>query len=128
MLRRLISYLVMLGVLLHATAFVRHNAVMLEAHSMRASLIADLMVICHPSGTANSSDPAVIPDVPRPTDAQNNCPICAGLAVDVALAVPELTPHYLRFDPPELRPAQVAIALEPTHLRLPPARGPPAHA
>lgn len=127
MLRRLMSYLLVLGVLAHATALVRHNAVMLEAYSQRAMLIADLMVICHPSGTGSGTvDVAVVPDVPVPTDAQNNCPICGGLAVDVALAAPELTPHYLRFDPPEQRPARIAVSTSGSHALLPPARGPPA--
>ena len=85
MLRRAVSYLVVLGVLLHAAAFVRHNTVMLEAHVLRASLVADLMVFCHPNGT-NSVDPANLPDVPVPTDAQERLPdllrprLCAGAA------------------------------------------------
>ncbi len=130
MLRRLMSFVLVLGVLTHAAALVRHNAVMLEAYSQRAQLIADLMVICHPSGAGTAAgatlDAVVIPDVPLPTDAQNNCPICSGLAFDVALAVPALTPHYLRFDPPEQRPTHVAASSEDVRFLLPPARGPPA--
>jgi hypothetical protein len=124
MLRRSISYLVVLGVLLHAAALVRHNTVMLEAHGLRASLIADLMVICHPSGT-NSFDSASLPDVPVPTDAQNGCPVCSGLAFALALPTPSLTPHFVTFDPPRLRPVIVAAHRPPPRANLPPLRGPP---
>ena len=51
MLRRLISFVVLLGVLMHAHAIARHNGVMLDAHLQRDSLIANLAIICHPSGT-----------------------------------------------------------------------------
>jgi hypothetical protein len=124
MLRRAVSYLVVLGVLLHAAAFVRHNTVMLDAHALRASLIADLMVLCHPSGT-NSVDRAAVPDVPVPADAQNGCPICSGLAFAFALPTPNLTPQFVAFDPVPLPPV---IALAPRPLPraiLPPSRGPP---
>jgi hypothetical protein len=124
MLRRAVSYLVVLGVLLHAAALVRHNAVMLEAHSLRASLITDLMVICHPSGT-NSVDAAQLPDVPLPTDAQNGCPVCSGLAFALALPTPDLTPHFVAFDPPRLRPVIVAAHRPLPRAVLPPTRGPP---
>ena len=125
MLRRVVSFVLVLGVFAHATALVRHNAVMLEAHLNRAMLIADLMVICHPSG-ASTVDRAVLPDVPIPTDAQNNCPICSGLASTVALAAPELAPHYLKFDPPLQRLVHVAAPIDTSPTLLPPVRGPPA--
>jgi hypothetical protein len=124
MLRRAVSYLVVLGVLLHATAVVRHNAVMLDAHLLRASLIADLMVICHPSGNS-SVDPAYHPDVPVPTDAQNGCPVCSGLAFALALPPPDLTPHFVAFDPPRLRAVIVAAHRPLPRAILPPSRGPP---
>lgn len=125
MLRRVVSFVLVLGVLAHAIALVRHNGVMLEAHMNRAMLIADLMVICHPSGTS-TVDKAVLPDVPVPADAQNNCPICGGLAATVALAVPEMAPHYLKFDPPIQRPTHVAALIDRSPAVLPPVRGPPA--
>lgn len=124
MLRRAVSYLVVLGVLLHAAALVRHNAVMLEAHSLRAALVADLMVLCHPSGS-NSVDPANLPDVPLPTDAQNGCPVCSGLAFALALPTPDLTPYFVAFDPPRLRPVIVATHRPLPRAVLPPSRGPP---
>jgi hypothetical protein len=124
MLRRAVSYLVVLGALLHAAAFVRHNAVMLDAHLLRASLIADLHVLCNPSGTS-SVDPASLPDVPVPTDAQNGCPVCSGLAFALALPTPDLTPHFVAFDPPRLRPVIVAAHRPLPRAHLPPSRGPP---
>ncbi|MEO8652252.1 MAG: DUF2946 family protein [Hyphomicrobiaceae bacterium] len=125
MLRRAISYLVVLGVLLHAAAIVRHNTVMLEAHVLRASLVADLMVSCHPNGT-NSVDPANLPDVPVPADAKNGCPICSGLAFALALPTPDLTPHFVAFDPPRLRPVIVVAHHALPRAILPPSRGPPS--
>lgn len=124
MLRRAVSYLVVLGVLLHAAALVRHNAVMLDAHLLRGSLIADLHVLCNPRSTA-SVDPASLADVPVPTDAQNGCPICSGLAFALALPTPDLTPHFIAFDPPRLRPVIVAVQRPLPRALLPQSRGPP---
>jgi hypothetical protein len=125
MLRRVLSFVLVLGVFAHAAALVRHNAVMIEAHLNRAMLIADLMVICHPSGSG-TIDRALLPDVPMPTDAQNDCPVCAGLGGTFALVVPELAPHYLRFDPLLQRPTRVAAPVERSPILLPPVRGPPS--
>ena len=124
MLRRAVSNLVVLGVLLHAAALVRHNVVMLDAHLLRGSLMVDLMLICHPSGT-NNVEPGNLPDVPVPTDAQNGCPVCSGLAFALALPAPDLTPHFVAFDPPRLRPVIVAAHHPLPRALLPPSRGPP---
>lgn len=127
MLRRLISFVVLLGVLLHAHAIVRHNGIMLDAHLQRASLVADLIVICHPSGTG-TVDAASLPDVPLPSDAENNCPLCSGLGPAVALPPPAFTPYYVAFAParPSPPPAIHGKALPRTF--IPPARGPPLFA
>ena len=124
MLRRLISLVVLLGVLVHAHALVRHNSVMLNAHLQRATLIADLLVICHPSGTG-TIDTASLPDVPRPTDVENNCPLCSGLGPAIALPPPDLAPYYVAFHP--ARPVPPTAVRVPEYLRtfFPPARGPP---
>lgn len=124
MLRRIASFVVLLGVLLHAHAIVRHNGVMLDAHLQRAALITDLLVICHPSGTG-SIDTASLPDIPRPTDAQNNCPLCSGLGPIIALPPPDLVPYYVAFDPERPSPAPAAHATELLRTFIPPARGPP---
>jgi hypothetical protein len=125
MLRRAVSYLVVLGVLLHAAAFVRHNAVMLDSYGLRASLIADMMAFCHPSGT-NSTDPANLPEVPVPSDARNGCPVCSGLVFALALPPPDQTPHFIAFDPPRPSPVIVAVRQPPPRAVLPPSRGPPS--
>ncbi len=124
MLRRLMSFVVLLGVLLHAHALVRHNGVMLDAHLKRASLIADLLIICHPSGTG-TIDTASLPDVPRPTDVENNCPLCSGLGPAVALPPPDLTPNYVAFLPAHPIPLPDFGRAEPLRAFIPPATGPP---
>lgn len=124
MLRRLISFVILLGVLMHAHAFARHNVVMLDAHLQRASLIADLMLICHPSGTG-TVDPANLPDVPQPTDAQNGCPICSGLTHAVALPPPLFVPYFLVFETARPLPLPVIHGVELTRAFIPPVRAPP---
>lgn len=124
MLRRMISFVVVLGVLLHALAIVRHNGVMIDAHVQRASLIKDLLLICHPSGIG-TVDAASLPDVPRPTDAQNDCPICSGLGLAVALPAPDLVPYYVAFLPSELIPLPAIDGTELQRAFIPQARGPP---
>ncbi|MFN3745264.1 MAG: DUF2946 family protein [Hyphomicrobiaceae bacterium] len=124
MLRRFISFVVLLGVMLHAHALVRHNSVMLDAHLLRTTLIADLLSICHPSGTG-TVDAASLPDVPRPTDAQNDCPLCSGLGSAVALPAPDLLPYHVAFQPARLSPLPVIRGTELLRSFIPPARGPP---
>ena len=125
MLRRLISFVVLLGVLMHAHASVRHNGVMLDAHLQRASLMAGLAIICHPSGTA-TVDPASLPEVPRPTDAQNDCPICSGMTAALSLPPPVFVPYYLVFQPAQPLPLPVIRRVELARAFIPPARGPPS--
>lgn len=125
MLRRLISFVVLLGVLLHAQAVVRHNGIMLDAHLQRAVLITDLLAICHPSGTG-TVDMANLPDVPRPTDAQNDCPLCSALGSAVALPPPALEPYFIAFhSPPQPSPARAIHGVELLRAFIPEARGPP---
>jgi len=124
MLRRLISFVVLAGVLLHAHAFVRHNGVMLNAHLQRATLIADLLAICHPSGTG-TIDAASLPDVPRPSDAQNNCPICSSLGTALPLPAPSPVPTHMAFHSVERIPLPARRGTELLRTFIPPARGPP---
>lgn len=123
--RRWISFVVMLGVLFHAYALVRHNTTMINAHIERASLVADLHVLCNPSGS-NTIDSATLPDIPRPTDAQHECPVCAGLAVAILNPEPVAEPHYLAFDLPALRPTAHAAPVGSPRTFIPPVRGPPS--
>ena len=124
--RRWISVLALLGVLLHAGATVRHNATMTGASFQYQELLSGLVQICHGSTTGDVLAAAELPYVPKPTDAQNGCPICSGLSPAVALAAPEPAGAFI--------PPPVAIALHVDthcvpnsgHAVCPPARGPPA--
>lgn len=74
--RRLISLLAIVGVLLHAGIFVRHNAMMLGAALDRAAFADIFSEICR--GGPNS----VSPDAPHPQnpgDPESHCPDCLGV-------------------------------------------------
>jgi hypothetical protein len=80
--RRLISLLAIVGVLLHAGIFVRHNAMMLGAALDRAAFADIFSEICH--GDPNS----VSPDAPHPqnpSDPESHCPDCLGFVGAAAL-------------------------------------------
>ncbi len=99
-LRRLLSALLVVGMLAHAVAVVRHAAMMLGASpavvsqslvsqpvldSALAALEADLKAsICHPvvdrSGPLGNS----------PASPNGDCPICAGLACTFLMPAPQL--------------------------------------
>lgn len=124
MLRRMISFVVLAGVLLHAHAFVRHNGVMLDAHLQRSALIAGLLVICHP-GETGAIDAASLPDIPRPSDAQNNCPICSSLGTAWALPAHNPVPAHIAFHPAERSALPARRGAELLRTFIPPARAPP---
>jgi hypothetical protein len=126
--RKWISVLALLGVLLHAGAITRHNAVMAGATFQYQALLTGLSQLCHSATSGKVLAASEIPYVPKPTDAQNGCPICSGLSPAVALAAPN---PDIAFVPP---PAAIAFH-SPTlclpasgHAVCPPARGPPAAA
>lgn len=124
--RKWISVLALLGVLLHAGAIVRHNAAMTGVTLQYQALLTDLIQICHGGAGGDTLATAELPFVPKPTDAQNGCPICSGLGPVVALLAAQ--PAVVAVDLP------TAIAFHPeTHCVpdsgyavCPPARGPPA--
>jgi len=126
--RKWISVLALLGVLLHAGAIARHNAAMTGATLQYHALLTDLAQLCHGSTTGDALAAAELPYVPRPSDAQNGCPICSGLSAAVALPAPEPAGVIV--------PAPAAIAFyvdthcvpDSGHAVCPPARGPPAAA
>ena len=126
--RRWISILALLGVLLHAGAIVRHHAAMTGATLQYRALLTDLAQICHGGATGGDLAAADLPYVPKPSDAQNGCPICSGLGPAFALAAPD----FVAASPP----LQVAAAVfsdqqdtyRGSHAVCPPARGPPAFA
>lgn len=123
--RRWISILAVLGVLLHAGAIVRHNAAMAAASLQYQALVAGLSQICHSTGSG-TLDASEVPYVPRPSDAQNGCPICSGLGQVVALSAPACSVIPLTQAEPAFLPANAQCLADSGHAVCPPARGPPA--
>ena len=125
-LRWWLSFLAVLGVLLHAGALTRHHGVMLGSYFGELRLAADLAEICHgASGDATKSSTG-LPSTPKPSDANNACPICSGQAPSFAVTQVDLfefksTPAIpVRWDQPsEASPVGHILG-------WPPARGPPA--
>jgi hypothetical protein len=127
--RRWINILAVFAVLLHAGALVRHHSVMLDAQAQHQTLLADLAVICHSNGSTERLAASDLPAVPQPTDAQNSCPLCAGLttafAVAAYVAVASAPIAYAKAEP--FRLVQF-VASDLTTTRHPPSRGPPLSA
>ena len=124
--RKWISVLALLGVLLHAGAIARQSAAMTGATLQYHALLTGLAQLCHGSTTGDALAAAELPYVPRPSDAQNGCPICSGLSAAIALIAPEPAGIFV---PP---PVAMAFHADPHcvphsgHAVCPPARGPPA--
>ena len=127
--RKWINILAVFAVLLHAGALVRHHATMLDAQLQHRALVADLAAICHGNGGIENLAAADLPVVPQPSDAQNGCPLCTGLATAFAITAyvaAAITPvSYASIEP--FRLVQVA-ASDLTETRHPPSRGPPSAA
>ena len=79
-LRQWIGMIAVFGVLLHAVAVVRHHGLMLGVHLQYQALVSDLSAICHGGRSIVAETSADLPYVPKPSDAQNGCPICSGQA------------------------------------------------
>jgi hypothetical protein len=126
-LRRWISIVAMLGVLLHAGFLVRHSVAMAEATLAHHAILADLASLCrasHAEGRVPASD---LPALPRPSDTAG-CPICSGLVSAFAVTGPQQAalPVTVAAAP---RLFNVALAAaQPRRSAHPPARGPPAGA
>ena len=103
--RKWISVLALLGVLLHAGAIARHNAAMTGATFQYQALLTDLAQLCHGSTAGDVLARAELPYVPKPTDAQNGCPLCSGLSPAIALLPPQPEFVFAR--------APVAVAFHP---------------
>ena len=125
--RRWVNLLAIVAVLLHAGALIRHHAVMVDAQASHRALVADLATICHSAIGVGSAAAEELPFIPQPSDAQNGCPVCAGLttayviAAYVALAV---APIAYESQAP-FNPKQV-VTSDLTETRHPPSRGPPS--
>jgi hypothetical protein len=125
-LRWLLSFVALLGVLLHAGALARHHGVMLGLYLNELRLAADLAEICHGAGGDATKSPDGLPSTPKPSDGQNNCPICSGQAP--SSAVVQFHPFEFKSSSTILvRWDQPSEATPVGHVSgWPPARGPPA--
>jgi hypothetical protein len=126
--RRLIGFLAMLGVLLHAGFLVRHNSSMLQAVLQHQALAADLGVICHSGGAGIPAVSPDLPPLPQPNDSQRDCPICAGhLAAAAILPLPDQVAAVVPRSIDRLDSTERVIVLRTMAVR-PPSRGPPLRA
>lgn len=113
----------LVGVLLHASLLVRHNAALIDAAFDQIALVASGGVICHSDASVGQS--ADSPALPKPFGKLPNCPICTGAAVAAAILPPTASLHL----PALSAPARATVA----HQRLaslqaeyrPPSRAPP---
>lgn len=123
--RRLISFVAMLGVLLHAGLIVHHSTVLLSAKLLHNELVSDLAVICHSDGSARDVPSSDFPSVPKPSDNQSNCPICMGMVAGVAV----LPTTMAMMHPTDRTSERIAVVGAAIAHRLqstwPPPRGPP---
>lgn len=117
-----------LAVLLHGGALVRHNGAMLGALLEHAALTADLAAICRGDGATDASRVGDLPPIPKPSDAQQGCPICSGQCPLFALEAPEpVSPFAIgRVCPWQVPPS--AFITPAIHSVCPPARAPPGRA
>lgn len=125
-LRRLIGFLAVLGVLLHAGAIVRHHAMMLSVYNVHSELVASLSVICHSDGSVTRLPASELPLVPPPTENQSDCPVCLGM---VAMSIEPYPPSLPAARDQRALVVQFFARSESISTRLasvsPPPRGPP---
>jgi hypothetical protein len=125
-LRKWLSVLAVIGVLMHAAAIVRHHAVMANAGSQPSAvsaLLADLSdanLICHSNGAAPVDQPGNVPADNKPV-----CPLCSGLAPSAALAAADqVLAHCVRAGGVRLAASDAVLSISRTieaHSRGPPA-------
>jgi hypothetical protein len=136
--RKWVGLLALFGVLLHAAALARHNAIMLatfvgtgtsqtpaaDAGLGATDLAQDLAVLCHaPTGSDLATTPAN--DGSR---GSQSCPICAGTVSAFALAAIEL-PSIAGPQAPAFLAALPQDQRRTVQQRIrPPSRGPPLSA
>ena len=127
-LRRIISVVALLGVLLHAAAIARHNGAMVGAILQYLDLAAGYAQICHSSGEAAAVPGGELPFIPKPTGNGDACPICSGLGSTYALTAPALPVVVAKPIPAPAYVTPARLVLRPGYAVVPPARGPPARA
>lgn len=125
-LKKWLSVLAVIGVLMHAVAVVRHHIVMANAGARPAAvaaLLADLSdatLICHSNAGAPAQQPG-----DTPADSKPLCPLCSGFMPSAALAaVDQLPLHRVRTGGVRLAASDAVLSISRTieaHSRGPPA-------
>jgi hypothetical protein len=121
--RRLLSLLAIIGVLLHAGLFVRHNAMMVGAVLDRAALADIFSEIC--SGKPGSS---ASPDATFPGDhgsPESHCPDCLAFAGAVALLPTAFLNYVADYSIASDTPISSQVVSSNGLVLWPPGQGPP---
>ncbi len=125
-LRRWISIVAMMGVLLHAGLLVRHGLAMTDATQAYHAILADLATLCR-AIPGNEPIPASdLPSLPQPSDPMS-CPICAGLVAAFAIPAPQPAALPVPAAAATQRFSIAVAAVRPMRAAHPPARGPPVN-
>jgi hypothetical protein len=118
--RKIVSIVAVVGVLLHATAIARHNAISLESSLDAVARAAALGDIC--DGAADGQDKS------SGKSQNSRCPICAGLAGTLLVpSAPDLHVPNVFFVKVDVFTAADSDVRE-IFLSRPPGRGPPLDA
>lgn len=102
--KRWLSVLAIAGILLHATALVKHAVTMAASGNGTpaiSALLADATIICHSSSASSGTK---LPGQKQP--AKSSCPLCSGLAPLAALEAVHQVPVYC----PQQRGLRLAAA------------------
>jgi hypothetical protein len=127
-LRRWISIVATIGVLLHAGFLVRHGLAMADATQAYHAILTDLASLCRAGPGAERIPASDLPSLPQPSDAIG-CPICAGLVAAFAIPAPHPAALPVATAAAATQLFSVAVAAaRPMRAAHPPARGPPANA
>ena len=126
--RRWISFLAVLGVLLHAGAVVRHHVVMLGTPGptgAEQALLANLQAICHGAGGQENRAATDGPSNQTPADVNKRCPLCAGVVGLFALLTPEPALAVRLAAASRIFAGDTAVQVVLPRTLYPPTRGPP---
>jgi Protein of unknown function (DUF2946) len=128
--QRWVSWIAVIGMLLHAATVARHNVIMFR-HALPVQEAAALSVppgvICHDEGQAGAAGKAQGDPAKSPAGGQAHCPICLGLAS--AHAMPASEAPALRVPQAAVMAASVRRDTTPApaaFLLRPSNRGPPS--
>lgn len=119
-LRPLVTLFAALSMLLHAAAIIRHHTVMVRAEIQYQDLAHSFSHMCLPGATQDEA-----PTIPRPTNAEFGCPICAGVAPLFVLSTTTFSlalGESVTLDQPAVLTSPIFAILK---WLQPPARAPP---